>query len=205
MAPNKREAMTDPAYPLPVALRSAPLAHGARITVAVDVEPEVVRRGLIALLEEDEALRVTRWRPDAPPADADVAVVGAAPAGPGLRCPVVVCSDAPAGAHSAQDGGPIAGVLAPRTLTGDQLRATVHAAAAGLAIQAPDGAAAVALPVRERRILELVAEGCSTREIADALSYSERTIKKLIHALEHRLGARNRAHAVASAIRLGLI
>ena len=207
MAPNTSEA-TYLAYPQPVALRSAPLADRARITVAVDVEPEVVRRGVIALLEEDETLRVVRWRAGAPPpADADVAVVGDVPTVAGLRCPIVVCSDGPVGALTAQDGGPIAGMLPRRTLSGEQLRATVRAAAAGLAIQArvPDGAAGAPLPGRDRRVLELIADGWSTREIAEALSYSERTIKKLIHALEHRLEARNRAHAVARAIRQGLI
>jgi DNA-binding NarL/FixJ family response regulator len=102
-------------------------------------------------------------------------------------------------------GARIVGVLPRRTLTGDQLRATVRAAAAGLTIQAQDASPAVALPARDRRVLELVAEGWSTREIAETMSYSERTIKKLIQALEHRLQARNRAHAVASAIRQGLI
>jgi DNA-binding CsgD family transcriptional regulator len=51
----------------------------------------------------------------------------------------------------------------------------------------------------------LIANGHSTREIADRMSYSERTIKKLITGLEERLNARSRAHVVALAIRRGLI
>ena len=43
------------------------------------------------------------------------------------------------------------------------------------------------------------------REIADHLSYSEQTIKKLITALEGRMEARTRAHLIALAIRRGLI
>ena len=50
-----------------------------------------------------------------------------------------------------------------------------------------------------------MAEGRTTREIADDMSYSEQTIKKLITALEGRLHARSRAHMVALALRQGLI
>jgi DNA-binding NarL/FixJ family response regulator len=54
-------------------------------------------------------------------------------------------------------------------------------------------------------VLRLLAEGQSTAAIADALAYSESTIKNMVHDLVHRLGARNRTHAVALAIRGGLI
>jgi DNA-binding NarL/FixJ family response regulator len=58
---------------------------------------------------------------------------------------------------------------------------------------------------RERQVLRLVADGHSTGEIARALAYSERTIKNAIHDLVTRLQLRNRAHAVAFAVREGLI
>ncbi len=62
-------------------------------------------------------------------------------------------------------------------------------------------------PLREREIavLQLVAEGYDTGEIARKLSYSERTIKKVLHDLTMRLQLRNRSHAVAYALRAGLI
>ncbi|MFE0632430.1 LuxR C-terminal-related transcriptional regulator [Streptomyces sp. NPDC058864] len=58
---------------------------------------------------------------------------------------------------------------------------------------------------RELDVLELVSQGLGTREIADQLSYSERTIKGILHDVMMRLNLRNRAHAVAHAIREGYI
>jgi DNA-binding NarL/FixJ family response regulator len=54
-------------------------------------------------------------------------------------------------------------------------------------------------------VLRLVAEGLDTGEIAKRLSYSERTIKNVIHDVVTRLNLRNRSHAVAYALREGLI
>ncbi|HWB72974.1 MAG TPA: helix-turn-helix transcriptional regulator [Egibacteraceae bacterium] len=58
---------------------------------------------------------------------------------------------------------------------------------------------------REVEVLRLVAEGLDTAEIANHLSYSERTIKNVIHDATMRLNLRNRTHAVAYALRQGLI
>jgi DNA-binding CsgD family transcriptional regulator len=44
-----------------------------------------------------------------------------------------------------------------------------------------------------------------TRGISASMFYSERTVKGLIRNIEEQLNARNRAEAVAKAIRLGLI
>jgi DNA-binding NarL/FixJ family response regulator len=62
-----------------------------------------------------------------------------------------------------------------------------------------------ALRSREVDVLRLVAEGYDTAEIARTLSYSERTIKKVLHEMTMRLQLRNRSHAVAYALRAGLI
>ncbi|WP_405587536.1 response regulator transcription factor [Streptomyces sp. NBC_01190] len=58
---------------------------------------------------------------------------------------------------------------------------------------------------REVQILRLLAEGIGTAEIAGRLSYSERTIKGVLHELTHRLGLRNRTQAVAYGIRAGVV
>lgn len=58
---------------------------------------------------------------------------------------------------------------------------------------------------REVDILRLLAEGYSTREIGAKLSYSERTIKNALSTLLSKLGLRNRAHAVAYALRAGAV
>lgn len=61
------------------------------------------------------------------------------------------------------------------------------------------------LAPREVDVVRLVAEGMDTGEIADELSYSERTVKNVLHGLTTRLRLRNRAHAVAYALREGYI
>ncbi|MEV7342062.1 response regulator transcription factor [Streptomyces sp. NPDC093544] len=58
---------------------------------------------------------------------------------------------------------------------------------------------------REVDVLRLVAEGMDTGEIASKLSYSERTVKNVMHGLTNRLHLRNRAHAVAYALREGYL
>lgn len=62
-----------------------------------------------------------------------------------------------------------------------------------------------ALTPRERDVLRLVAQGRSTREVAGRLAYSERTIKNVLQDVTARLQLRNRTHAVAYAVRHGLI
>ncbi|WP_413251837.1 response regulator transcription factor [Streptomyces spectabilis] len=61
------------------------------------------------------------------------------------------------------------------------------------------------LTQREVDVVRLVAEGLDTSEIALKLSYSERTVKNVMHGLTTRLHLRNRAHAVAYALREGYI
>jgi DNA-binding CsgD family transcriptional regulator len=50
-----------------------------------------------------------------------------------------------------------------------------------------------------------VANGHDTAEIAGRLSYSQRTVKNILHDVTTRLQLRNRSHAVAYAVREGLI
>ena len=54
---------------------------------------------------------------------------------------------------------------------------------------------------RELEVLALIAQGCSTSEIAHVLWISEDTVKTHVRRLLQRLGARTRAHAVAIAFR----
>ncbi|MEQ0563843.1 response regulator transcription factor [Amycolatopsis sp. NEAU-NG30] len=58
---------------------------------------------------------------------------------------------------------------------------------------------------RETEVLRLVASGYSTQEIADQLCYSQRTVKSILHDVTNRFQLRNRSHAVAYALREGLI
>ncbi|THC43163.1 response regulator transcription factor [Streptomyces sp. A1499] len=67
------------------------------------------------------------------------------------------------------------------------------------------GAAPLGMTQREIEILQLVAEGLDTAEIADKLAYSERTVKNVLQHLTSRFQLRNRVHAVAYALRAGYI
>jgi DNA-binding NarL/FixJ family response regulator len=79
------------------------------------------------------------------------------------------------------------------------------AAAAHLAsaVQAPRGAGP--LTAREREVLGLIAHGMAGKQIANALSITERTVKFHTASLVRKLGAENRAQAVAIAAQRGLL
>jgi DNA-binding NarL/FixJ family response regulator len=117
------------------------------------------------------------------------------------------------------------GYLSKETLTPAGLAAAVHATTTGGGIVAPEllgsllqGIARISREVleprgltlsrlteREQSVLKLVADGHSTREIAVELSYSERTVKNILHDVVTKFNARTRSQAVAHAVRQGLI
>jgi DNA-binding NarL/FixJ family response regulator len=72
-------------------------------------------------------------------------------------------------------------------------------------VLAPRGIGPTGFTLREVEVLRLLADGCDTSDIAVQLAYSERTIKNVIHDLTSRLQLRNRSHAVAYAMRAGVI
>jgi DNA-binding NarL/FixJ family response regulator len=179
------------------------------IRVGIVEEEEIVRYGLVACLSEDRRLDVTAANADALDTEQiDIAIVSSEAAREHrFSCPIVVCSDTARGPRTVAAGNDVVGVLYRSSLTVAQLRATVHATAAGLRVNAHGSTerSADGLDPRALRLLELIADGHSTREIADEMSYSERTIKKLITELENLMKARSRAQVVAEAIRRGLI
>lgn len=61
------------------------------------------------------------------------------------------------------------------------------------------------LTPREEAVLRLIAQGRKTAEVAAQLSYSERSIKNVIHNVTERLALRNRCHVVAHVVREGWI
>lgn len=69
----------------------------------------------------------------------------------------------------------------------------------------PQGLTLGGLSDRERSVLRLAADGFDTDEIAIKLAYSKRTVTNVLHDVTVRYQLRNRAHAVAYAIREGLI
>lgn len=61
------------------------------------------------------------------------------------------------------------------------------------------------LTLREHHILELVSTGLSAKEIAIEIEIAPRTVERHIENIRLKLGARNRAHLVTTAILMGLL
>lgn len=61
------------------------------------------------------------------------------------------------------------------------------------------------LAPREREVLALIAAGLATADIAAHLQVGEQTVRTHVERARRKLGARNRAHAVALAVERGLI
>jgi DNA-binding NarL/FixJ family response regulator len=134
---------------------------------------------------------------------------------------VVVCSSlcSEEAVLAALQAGAV-GVLRKETLSTESLASAVRAAADGTGVVtsellhdlleglAPDGyekPPAVRLTDREQQVLSLIAAGHPTREVAQQLCYSERTVKNVLHDVVTKMGARSRSQAVAHAVREGLI
>jgi DNA-binding NarL/FixJ family response regulator len=64
---------------------------------------------------------------------------------------------------------------------------------------------AAPLSKREREILQKVADGSNTRQVASDLGISPHTVKTHLERIFEKLGANDRAQAVAIAIRLGIV
>jgi DNA-binding NarL/FixJ family response regulator len=146
--------------------------------------------------------------------------VGAVTEATGAR--VLVCTSEPSddAVLAALQSGAV-GFLRKDTLTPDALAAAVQAAAGGTGVVAPDllgnlvrgvtaeganGRPTLArLTEREQQVLALIAQGHPTREVAQELCYSERTVKNVLHDVVTKLNARSRSQAVAHAVREGLI
>lgn len=72
-------------------------------------------------------------------------------------------------------------------------------------IDAPALRLAEPLTEREQTILAMLAQGHTNREIGDALSLAEVTIKKQVHNLTIKLGASDRTTAAIIALKMGIV
>ena len=97
---------------------------------------------------------------------------------------------------------------------GEVVAAARHAARSPHSFTAPDLAEAMKrrmspsgpqLSPREKEVLDLLADGLGVAQISRRLFISESTTKTHISKLYEKLGAGNRAQAIMSALRLGLI
>ncbi len=103
--------------------------------------------------------------------------------------------------HSVLSAAACGGVM-PTHMVGELLK---HVERLQREVLTPHGLNASGLTPREIDVLRLMADGMDTAEIAGTLCYSERTVKNVIYGVTHRLKLRNRSHAVAYALRAGMI
>lgn len=61
------------------------------------------------------------------------------------------------------------------------------------------------LTAREEEILQLIADGCSTTEVARRLFISSKTVKNHLASIYAKLDARDRTQAVLAAVRTGIV
>jgi DNA-binding CsgD family transcriptional regulator len=147
------------------------------------------------------------------PADADAMLLdlaGDEPASHEAGLPLVALSDNEAVAADAENQAVLARAASPA-----QIDAALRAVAAGLLVRArelPAGFAAADEPAsralltpREIEILTAIGEGMSNKAAARALGISAHTVKFHLEAVFAKLGAANRAEAVAKGLRRRLI
>jgi DNA-binding NarL/FixJ family response regulator len=116
-------------------------------------------------------------------------------------------------------------ILPRRSLTAEQLRHSVRTVVNGGGVMPPSlvgalvrhlgkiqremlatsGLNAAGFTQREVDVLRLAADGFDTNEIAGKLYCSERTVKNVFQAMTQRLKFQSRSHAVAYALRTGII
>jgi len=58
---------------------------------------------------------------------------------------------------------------------------------------------------REEEVLQLIADGCSTPEVAQKLYISQKTVKNHLASIYEKLNARDRTQAVLLAVRMGIV
>ena len=202
--------------------------------VVVDDHP-IVRQGLVATLDDEadfdvvgaassaeEALTlVERYAPDVILLDLELqgmsgveAIPRLRDASPSTRILVFTAYDTDERVLSAVRAG--AGGYLLKGAAVAEITSAIRTVASGGTALAPSAAARVAaalraprgagpLTAREREVLRLVAQGLPGKQIAGALGISERTVKFHTASLIRKLGADNRAQAVAVAAQRGLL
>lgn len=205
-----------------------------KIKLLIADDHPVVRMGLRGMLDGEEDFEVVaevengaeaveaagRLRPDVvlmdlrmPEMSGVAATASIVEQTPETHVLVLTTSDSGADILRAIETGATGYVLkdAPR----EELFRAVRAAAEGKPLLAPDVAAHLmnrvrwpsdeALSGREIEVLELVAEGTSNRDIAGKLWISEATVKSHLLHIYDKLGASDRASAVSTAMKRGIL
>lgn len=211
-----------------------PVPFKARIPVYVSAADPLSRAGIVSQLRRAQGFGVVPEGalPDDVVAlvvtdELDQTVLGEMRAlrGRGVRRMVLLVSRVDDRSLLAAAEAGVTGVVRRSEVTAGNLSAAIRSASAGDGTLPPDllgrllrqvgqlqrqvlsprGLTFSGLTEREAAVIRLLAEGFDTAEVGQRLFYSERTVKNIIHDVTSRLELRNRSHAVAYAIREGLI
>jgi DNA-binding NarL/FixJ family response regulator len=205
-----------------------------RIPVAVRAEDEISRAGLLAQLRHRHEVRLLQNDQESEAAavvviaeavdDETLRVIMAVRRGGAAKVVLVATRIDDAALVAAVEAGACS-LLLRSSATTDAVVEAIRMAASGSGSMPPDllgrlldqvqrlqrdvlrprGLSFSGLTERETKVLRLIAEGYDTVEVGRRLFYSDRTVKNIIHDITTRLNLRNRTHAVAYALRQGLI
>jgi two-component system NarL family response regulator len=208
---------------------ASPAVAPARVLVVDD--HALLRTGVANIINHDPGLLVIaeagngreaveafeHWRPDVtlmdlrmPEMEGVDAIRRIRAVDPQARVVVLTTYDADEDIARALAAGAKAYIL--KDIAAEALVACIHDVLAGKTYLAPAAAAKLAervtqvqLTPRELGTLRLMADGHSNKEIASALSISERTVKTHLGHLFEKLGVTSRIEAVRVATRRGLV
>jgi DNA-binding NarL/FixJ family response regulator len=174
------------------------------LAIIPDVKPDVVL--LDMYLPKRSGLDVLRTLRDAdalPPTlvlttfDDDQLLIGALRAGAkGFLLKDVSLAQLAMAIRTLAKGGTLVQTVAPER---------VSYAADRLSCDFPSAVSPESLTGREMEILRLMARGHSNREIAEALSITEGTVKNYVSGILAKIGVRDRTRAVLKALESGLL
>jgi DNA-binding NarL/FixJ family response regulator len=205
------------------------------IRIAVVDDHPIVRQGLVSALDDEQDFEVVgsaadagealalvrRYQPDVMLLDLELpdrsgvqAIPDLLAAGRTLKVLVFTAYDTDERVLRAIEAGAKGYLLKGATIV--ELALAIRAVAAGESALAPRVAAKLVaamrspreggrLTVRERQVLNLIAQGLASKQIALSLGISERTVKFHTTSLLRKLNADNRAQAVALAAQRGLL
>lgn len=193
----------------------------ADISVMVVDDHEVVRRGVAEVIDRADGLRVVAEAGSVAeakrrlplvvpqvivvdlqlPDGTGIDVIEAIRDDPGCSAMVLTSFEDPDALHAAAQAGAKAFLL--KTVRGDDIVEAIRAVAAGrsLIARASVGHHEVdpteKLTPSERRVLELIGDGLSNREIGEELGVAEKTVKNHVTGLLAKMGLQRRTQAAA--------
>jgi DNA-binding NarL/FixJ family response regulator len=207
------------------------VADKSRIRIFIVDDHHVVRQGLQMMLRSEPDMTVVGTAPSAPEAlqlisemmvdvlltdlrmplmNGDGLLQRLRETHPSVKTVVLTNYHSDEDVYRAMDAGAMAFVLKSATM--ESVLEAIRAVYRGerwipkhIAQQIEQRSTRAQLSPREKEILQLLADGCRNREIANQLGLSENTVRNHVFNLLEKLGTTHRTEAIAMAIQQGLV